>query len=233
MVTVLLIIAAYVWGSVPTANVFARLGKGVDLRQVGSGSVTSSNVGELLGKWATVVVGILDVLKGASAIWVAQALDQSVGEQMGVGIAAVAGHNWSFLLGFHGGRGMTVFCGALIAAAQLEMLMFITIAVFGVAFYGNVPAIMGLATLLTPLWSFAFSREDALIWGTAVMVALIAFKRLTGNWTPLPVYGKGSVVMNRLVYDRDTKDREEWVRRTLEAPFAHVPTERPADGPGG
>jgi len=212
--TSLLIASAYFFCSIPTAYLLVKALKGIDLRTFGSGSVTGSNAGQALGKWAVIVVGILDILKGAAPVWAAQALDQSTSEQMLAGIAGVIGHNCSAYLGFQGGRGMAVVIGVMLALAQLELLLFIIVAIFGIAFIGNIPLVMGLAMLLAPMWAYVFDEDAALIWGFGTIVLLIIVKRLTGNWTPLPPDGGRRTLLNRLLYDRDTKERHAWVKRT-------------------
>ena len=59
---------AYLFGSLPTGYLAGRLLKGVDLRQVGSGSTGATNVLRTLGPWPGLVVFMIDVLKGAAAI---------------------------------------------------------------------------------------------------------------------------------------------------------------------
>ena len=213
LVTVLLVIAAFFWGAIPTANVVAKAARGVDLREYGSGSVTASNAWTLMGNRAAAGIGVLDILKGAAAVWVAQAADLGLGGQMAVGIAAMAGHNWSPFLGFKGGRGLTVIMGVLLAVGQLELLMFGIVAIFGIAFFNNVPIALGIATLLLPLWSATFERDDAMVWGLSVLVALAVVKRLIGSRLSLPERGKAQVLLYRLAYDRDGKDRDPWVAR--------------------
>ncbi len=210
---ILLILAAYFFCSIPTAYLLTKLLKGIDLRTYGSGSVTGSNAGQALGKWAVVAVGILDILKGAGPVWAAQYLDESRSVQMLAGIAGVAGHNWSAYLGFQGGRGMAVVIGVMLAIAQLELLLFIIIAIFGIAFIGNIPVVMGFSMALSPMWAYLFDEEAPVIWGLCAIIALIIAKRLTGNWTPLPRAGGGKVLLNRFLYDRDTKERQAWVTR--------------------
>ena len=213
-VPVLMTIGAYLFGAIPTANVLALTFRGVDLRNYGTGAVTSSNVGELLGKWAVVTSGIGDILKGAGPVWGAQALGLNTTEQMVVGLATIVGHNWSVFLRFQGGRGLAVVLGVLIAVAPVEFMIFSVIGFFGVAFFANVPIVLGLSTLLLPVWSAVLQEEAPIIWGTGIMVFLVAAKRLIGNkLEALPAQGRGKVLLYRFLYDRDIREHKEWVRR--------------------
>jgi glycerol-3-phosphate acyltransferase PlsY len=219
--TVLLAVSAYLFGSIPLAYLLARVVKGVDLRRYGSGAVTGSNAGELMGKWALIVVGCLDILKGAAPVWAAQYLGEGLSQQASIGLAGIVGHNWSLYLNFQGGRGFTIVLGVLLATARLELLLFGIVAIFGVTFSGNVPVVMGVALLLLPYWSFALSQELPLIWGNGIMAFIVFVKRLIGNEGRLPEVGRGTVLLYRLLFDRDTKDRDEWIHRddTLAVPI--------------
>jgi glycerol-3-phosphate acyltransferase PlsY len=211
--TVLLAASAYLFGAIPLAYILGKAVKGTDLRRYGSGAVTGSNAGELMGKWAVVVVGCLDILKGAAPVWAAQYLGEGLAQQMSIGIAGVVGHNWSPYLNFQGGRGFTVVLGVLLAVGRMELLLFGIIAVFGVTFSGNIPVVMGISLLLVPFWSFALGNEVALVWGNGSMAFIVFVKRIVGNMGRLPETGGAAVLWCRLLYDRDTKERGEWVRR--------------------
>jgi acyl phosphate:glycerol-3-phosphate acyltransferase len=62
-------VVAYLLGSIPTGYLFAKYLKGIDIRQVGSGSIGATNVLRTLGKKAGAAVLILDILKGIAAIY--------------------------------------------------------------------------------------------------------------------------------------------------------------------
>ncbi|MDD5409380.1 MAG: glycerol-3-phosphate acyltransferase, partial [Candidatus Omnitrophica bacterium] len=57
-------IISYLLGSIPTAYLFGRILKGVDIRKVGSGNVGATNAMRLLGKGPGITVLLLDILKG-------------------------------------------------------------------------------------------------------------------------------------------------------------------------
>ena len=216
VVTILLIVVAYCWGAIPVSNYLVKAIRGVDLREYGSGSVTSSNAGEVLGRWATVLAGAIDVLKGAAPVWAAQSLDQGVAQQMAAGIAGLVGHNWSMWVGFKGGRGFTILLGLLLAKARLELLLFTMVALFGIAFWGAVPLFLGFSAALLPLWSWMFERDLPYILGLGLAVAFILVKRVVGN--RLPEDRSPRVFLYRLIFDRDTRRRQDWVRRRIEDP---------------
>lgn len=126
-----LLIAAYLLGSTPTGYAIGRWLKGVDIREVGSGSTGATNVLRTLGKGPALFVLLVDVLKGASAIlltrWaytlditstlVAPPILDNWLPWMVVasGLAVMLGHSKSIWLGFTGGKSVATSLGLLLA----------------------------------------------------------------------------------------------------------------------
>ena len=213
LLMVLLFVGSYLLGSVPTANIVSRTLKGVDLRSFGSKSVTSSNAGQLLGRRIQTVVGILDIMKGGIAVWAAQALGFGVHVQMMAGAWAITGHNWSIFLRFAGGRGLATAIGVVLGAAPWQLIPFVSFALGTVLLFKNVPLMMGIAMLLVPVWGVIWKQDPAYILGTSGIVLLLITKRLAGNGRTGPAEDGARVYLYRLLYDRDIKNRDEWVRR--------------------
>ena len=124
----------YLIGALPSGVVIGRL-RGVDPRAAGSGRTGTTNALRTLGPALAVVVLLLDVAKGATAVlvggWVAHALgaDGSWASAAG-GVAAVVGHVRSVFIGFGGGRGVATGAGAMLVIAPLTLPA--ALAVFGV-----------------------------------------------------------------------------------------------------
>lgn len=128
----LLIIIAYLLGSIPPGYWAGRLLQGIDIREHGSGSTGATNVLRTLGKVPALVVFLVDVLKGAAAIalvqlfyrldslpaWMPPSVDASVWLPWMVtlvGMAALLGHSKSILLNFTGGKSVATSLGVLLA----------------------------------------------------------------------------------------------------------------------
>ena len=62
--TIAALLASYLLGSIPTAYLFGRLLKGIDIRKIGSGNVGATNALRVLGKGPGLTVLLLDILKG-------------------------------------------------------------------------------------------------------------------------------------------------------------------------
>jgi len=108
-----LLIGSYLLGSIPNGYIICKLKK-VDLRKIGSGNIGATNVYRALGfKWAA-LAGLLDVLKGVLPTLLAVQILESEILFLVVGMAAVAGHNWSVFMGFKGGRGVATTGGVVL-----------------------------------------------------------------------------------------------------------------------
>ena len=226
---IILVIAAYFWGAIPVAHLVVKALRGVDLRDHGSGSVGSSNAAHVVGRRIAVATGVVEVLKGATPIWVAQALDLEIGQQMAAGVACIVGHNWSVWMRFKGGRGMSILFGVMLAVARLELLLFTIVGLFGIAFWGSVPLFLGLSAALLPMWSWLLERSEAYVLGLGLMVLVVVLKRLLGN--ELPEKWSKRIIFYRLFFDRDVRDRDEWVRRGIKTKPAGDDSSPPPPSP--
>lgn len=107
------LIAAYLFGSVPTALILSHMmGRG-DLRLLGDGNMGARNATHVLGWGAGAVVAGVDFSKGALAVAVARQLDSQASLQLAAGVAAVLGHDFPVWAGFRGGQGMATSLGVL------------------------------------------------------------------------------------------------------------------------
>jgi glycerol-3-phosphate acyltransferase PlsY len=212
--SVMLILAGYLLGSIPTAYLVGRWIKGIDLRQYGSGTVSGSMVWEHVARWAILPVGLFDVAKGAFPTWLALRLGLGMPVAAAAGLAAVAGHNWPIFLGFTGGRGLGTFLGVLLVIfpwGGLWMLVFLAV---GWRLGDSAP--WALTSLLTlPLLALALGGPKVVLPATGVMLLLTLGKRLEANGRPLPSAGpeRRRVILRRLVLDRDIAAHEAWIRR--------------------
>lgn len=211
---ILLTIGAYLLGSVPTAYIAGKLIGGIDVRKHGSGSVSGSNVWASVARWAVVPVGIADILKGLIPVLIAQLAEFSVGVQGIVGLAAIAGHNWSIFLRFTGGRGITTMMGVLVLLARWELLVFVVVWLLCLAILRNTPVGALLAGVSLPFASLGFGEPLALTLCLMGMVLLMMVKRLIANWNLTPLVAEWKqVALYRILFDRDVRAREAWVYR--------------------
>ena len=223
LTTVAVVAASYAIGSIPVAWLVGRVRAGVDLRQVGSGNVGASNIWQSVSKSLVVPVGLTQIGQGLAGILIARAAGEAVGTQVACGLAAVVAHDWNPWLGLKGGRGVGPAIGFLLGLATLDALpAFIVVAVAGVPF-GLIPICVGLGLVLTPAAAFAGGEPAAVVVGCGALALLVLAKRVRANGPPDPDLARGAVWYNRLLFDRDVRDREAWVRRGVARDDTHTP----------
>jgi glycerol-3-phosphate acyltransferase PlsY len=113
----LLIVAAYLCGSIPFGLLIARAKTGKDVRAVGSGNIGATNVARAAGKGAAAATLLLDAMKGlAPVLWSRKLADPTPfaghdGLAAACAVAAVLGHCFPVWLGFRGGKGVATGLG--------------------------------------------------------------------------------------------------------------------------
>ncbi|RCJ28055.1 acyl-phosphate glycerol 3-phosphate acyltransferase [Nostoc minutum NIES-26] len=127
-----ILLVAYLLGSFPTGYIAVKQLKGIDIREIGSGSTGATNVLRTLGKGPGAFVLVLDCLKGVLAIALAYWLFNFASSQnlipptvdvklwqpwivTLIGLAAILGHSKSIFLGFTGGKSVATSLGILLA----------------------------------------------------------------------------------------------------------------------
>lgn len=128
------IVVSYLIGSIPTAYIFGRLVKGVDIREYGSGNVGATNAFRVLGKLPGAIVLLLDIFKGLFVVvFLAGYLMPSADIlsantfRIVTGICAISGHNWTVFLNFKGGKGVAASLGVLIGICVMNPSLWIVI----------------------------------------------------------------------------------------------------------
>ena len=193
----LVLVVAFVAGSIPFSNLAARITRGVDLRTVGSGTVSGTSLFRVSGFPALAVAGILDVGKGALGPVLAGS-DRATVAAFAGGLAVV-GHNWSPFLRGAGGRGVAPALGALLVQAWPGAVLLLGGLVVGKAFretgFGGFVA----EVLLTPVLALLEGATGALV-GITIAVPMLV-KRVAGNGRPARTGPRTYLI--RLLYDRE------------------------------
>jgi glycerol-3-phosphate acyltransferase PlsY len=188
---------AFVAGAVPFSNFAARRRAGVDLREVGSGTVSGTSLYEVAGFAPLAVAGVFDVAKGAVGPLLA-GRERPVLAAVAGGLA-VAGHNWSPFLSGAGGRGLSPAIGALLPRAWPGAAL-----VLGGMAIGRLVHQTGLGAFaaqcaLVPVLGRTLGR-DAAIAGACVVAPMFA-KRLAGNAPPAD--RSPATYARRILFDND------------------------------
>ncbi|MBI2860039.1 MAG: glycerol-3-phosphate acyltransferase [Chloroflexi bacterium] len=214
-----LAIAAYLLGSIPFSYLAGKAFRGIDIRQRGTRQVGAGNLWRMTSFRIALPVGIIDLSKGMVMAWVASEMGLGPSQQLSVGLAAVAGHNWPVFLGFHGGRGLGTSLGIILILpiineiSYLSFLVFTVINLAGIALLRStpLPALVGSASL--PVTSWLTGDPASLSLGYLALLLVLVIKRLAAG-TPDPESpGGGRLLLNRLLFDRDIPDRKKWMYR--------------------
>jgi acyl phosphate:glycerol-3-phosphate acyltransferase len=183
------IFLAYIFGSIPFGLLIVKLKTGKDLREVESGRTGGTNAMRAAGFWAGFATAMLDILKGAGAVWAAQLITPNHWVHVLAPLAAILGHNHSIFLPerdengkfvrLRGGAGgapsvggaMGLWPGSILIILPLGMLTFFTIGIasittMAVAFFAIILFAVRAAQGLMPwidVW-YAIGAELLLIW---------------------------------------------------------------------
>jgi len=175
---ILPIMIGYLIGSIPFGVIAGKLRK-IDIRKVGSGNIGATNIYRTFGTAPAIAVFILDLLKGALAVYIARAIFPTSPAIIVVsGIAAVIGHMYPVYIGFKGGKGSATGLGVLLGIApDLFIIAMIYVAIsIAVTRYVSVTSIGGVILLAVLMFTFHKPVEYSI---AAIIVAtLVIYKHL-------------------------------------------------------
>jgi glycerol-3-phosphate acyltransferase PlsY len=215
----LLLVGGYLLGSVPAAYLAARWSRGIDIRRHGSGNIGASNVLATGSRWMSIVVIIFDLGKGMLPVYIAHLLGLPVYQQVIIGLATIIGHNWPVFLRFSGGRGLLTTTGVVFILSPWLALILVAFAFAWTPFRQLAPGTL-CALILLPILSWflrePFGIEGALpvTLGALAMLLVVIIRRLTAPKSQFAAsVSRRELFLSRLLFDRDIRDREAWLRR--------------------
>lgn len=169
------IILSYIIGSMPTAYIFGKLVKGIDIRNFGSGNMGATNAYRVLGRAPGILVLILDILKGFIAVLFVgnlvashtQVFREEV-QRILLGVSSITGHNWTVFLNFKGGKGIATTFGVLIGLslkiAGFKYVLILTILTWLLVFL--ITRIVSVSSIVAaiglPVYSIIFKESGVL-----------------------------------------------------------------------
>ncbi len=134
MLTLLVtIVLSYLLGSIPSAIIISRIFKGIDIRDYGSKNPGFTNVYRVLGVLPAIIVLIMDIGKGVSAVLLVTQISfgpvtlNLVSLKILAGISVILGHVFPIFAGFKGGKGIATALGALFSLIPLETVLALVI----------------------------------------------------------------------------------------------------------
>jgi glycerol-3-phosphate acyltransferase PlsY len=153
----LVLLQAYLLGSIPFGYLLVRLLSGSDIRESGSGGTGATNVSRKAGKGAGVATLLLDALKGFAAVLIAQRILDGSSDSFcfvgGAAIAALLGHIFPVWLRFRGGKGVATAIGAFLvldamALAIAGLIFLLVVALTRYVSLGSILAAVSLPILI-------------------------------------------------------------------------------------
>jgi len=181
MKEILLIVIAYLIGSIPTAVWVSKLFFGVDIREYGSGNSGATNTFRVLGsKWGVFVM-IMDVIKGVAATSLYILLPYYMTSEwdrtnfmVGLGLAAVLGHIFPIWADFRGGKGVATLFGMILAIQPLVAVCCVGVFLFVLYLTRFVSLSSILASIAFAVFIlFVFNEKETLYRGFAIAVTLL------------------------------------------------------------
>lgn len=174
-------LGGYLLGSIPFGLILSRLAGHGDIRRIGSGNIGATNVLRTGDKRLAGATLLLDMGKGAFAVWLARrwGADPAVAAAAG----AVIGHLFPVWLGFKGGKGVATALGVLLALSwEAGLLACATwLAVAALTRYSSLAALVALAASPAYIYLYSGLREVQF----AVGLAIIVWARHSANITRL------------------------------------------------
>lgn len=186
LLSLLLLVAAFVLGSIPTGLWIARL-RGVDLKKVGSGNIGFTNVWRAVGKLYAVITLLGDVAKGAVAAGLLPSIFPNAaaavpGGEAGLllGVVSVLGHCFTPFARFRGGKGVATSLGVFLVLAPIPTLLtFLAfVVIVSATRYISLGSLLG-AVVLPAL--IGFTQGLGPLFGVAALVGVLVIARHWGN----------------------------------------------------
>ena len=187
MTWLLIVILSYLIGSIPSGYLVART-QGIDIRQHGSRNIGATNVLRVMGKKWGYLVFLCDSSKGFFAVklgMVIAAQNHVVGGVIAA-IACILGHNYTFWLGFKGGKGIATSGGVILALFPIIVICCV-LAVWGVVFYvGKYVSLASIAAaIVLPVAVFLIVEKRGpefwTLFGFSVLIGALAVWRHQTN----------------------------------------------------
>ncbi len=172
---ILLVVVAYLLGSIPFGYLIVRRKSGADIRETGSGGTGATNVSRRAGKAAGVLTLLLDAAKGCIAVLIAKTVSGDDWVIAAAASAALVGHIFPVWLRFRGGKGVATGVGIFLVLAPIALLCagVVFVAIVLVTRYVSLGSIT--AAILIPVLVWVQSDSQSLLTAAIVGAALIVF----------------------------------------------------------
>lgn len=170
----IILVVAYLLGSINTSIIVSKFMIGDDIRNHGSGNAGATNTLRTVGKKGAIFVVLGDVLKAVVAVLIAKLISNSPNAVYIAGLGAVLGHNFPLYFGFKGGKGIIVSAVIILFADPLLGLitMVAAISIMAVSRYVSLGSVLG--AVLFVILALVFNTSDTEFIIFAATLALLA-----------------------------------------------------------
>jgi glycerol-3-phosphate acyltransferase PlsY len=171
LLDIMAVVVGYVLGSIPFGLLIVKIKTGKDIRTVESGRTGGTNAARAAGFGAGLLTAIMDILKGAAAVWVARALDpENHVVHVLAPVFAILGHNYSFFLLERDTQGKLKFRGGAGGAPALGGAMGLWLPMFPIAF--GIGALIWFSIGIASLTTMAIGLVVIIIFAVRAVLGL-------------------------------------------------------------
>ena len=207
---------AYLVGSFPSAYIWTKLLRKVDIHEVGTGNSGASNVSRSVGNLSGLVVLFFDsLIKGFLPTLLFVWLELPIWSFLLSSLSLVAGHNWSVFSRFKGGRGVATSIGVVLGVGMWWQMLIMAIGPGligrGLIYKDSAPWTIASLLMLITL-ALIYGSQIYIIWLLLGLLALMVLKRLMSN-SGMPSLRSDffSVMFFRVIFDRDVMSKKDWI----------------------
>jgi glycerol-3-phosphate acyltransferase PlsY len=177
----LMVVAAYLLGSIPFAFLLVKAAGRGDVRRVGSGNVGATNAMRAAGWKVALPIALLDIAKGVAVVVLMRQVTANPAWVAAAGLAAVVGHCFPVWLRFKGGKGVATAAGVFFTLAWQAMLVVAAAWIVMLALFRFVSFASVTAAAAFPVAFFFIAKPSVPVELCAVLAAIVIILRHRGN----------------------------------------------------
>jgi len=207
---------AYLVGSFPSAYLWTKLLRRIDIHEVGTGNSGASNVSRSVGNLSGLVVLFFDsLIKGFLPTLLFVWLELPIWSLLLSTLSLVAGHNWSVFSRFKGGRGVATSIGVVLGVGMWWQMLIMAIGPGligrGLIYKDSAPWTIASLLMLIIL-ALIYESQIYITWLLIGLLVLMVLKRLMSNFGISSLRRDFfSVMFLRIIFDRDVMSKRDWI----------------------
>ncbi|KGR81958.1 glycerol-3-phosphate 1-O-acyltransferase PlsY [Lysinibacillus odysseyi] len=176
MVNALIILCAYLIGSIPSGLWIGKIFYKTDIREHGSGNLGATNTFRILGKKAGIIVTVMDVLKGTAGVLLPLLpfFQETTIHPLILGAVAVVGHMFPIFAGFRGGKAVATSAGVLLGYTWLLFVLLVIVFLISLKLTKMVSLTSMIAATVALIYSIIYGIVIG-EWALCILVAVLFF----------------------------------------------------------